>query len=57
LAELVRSGDVDLRWIQLVADAYLVAERRAVETFHFIGQRPDRMKTVVDTPATCLAIS
>lgn len=36
-AELVRAGesDVDLRPIQLVADAFLVAERREVEAFEF----------------------
>lgn len=36
-AELVRSGDsdVDLRPIKLVADAFLVAERRVTEAFEF----------------------
>ncbi|MEN3745795.1 Gfo/Idh/MocA family oxidoreductase [Sphingomonas sp. HF-S3] len=37
LADLIRSGgsDVDLDPIQLVADAFLVAERRSVEAFDF----------------------
>ena len=36
-AELIRAGasDVDLRPHQLVADAFLVAERRTVEAFDF----------------------
>jgi predicted dehydrogenase len=36
-AELIRSGnsDVDLRPIQLVADAFLIADRRVVEPFEF----------------------